>query len=159
MTNHVRVVPARMSRRDLRGFSPDRLVELRTAAQWTRGDLARTAGVSVAAVQSWETGRSKPSVENLSKVAAALNAPIDQIVVIDPSERFLGDLRVLAGMTQPRLAAKIGMSTALLSSVELGEAKLTHDVAQRIATALDVSIATVVEAYERARTRPTPPLS
>lgn len=152
MANHVRV--PRMSRRVLRGFSADRLIELREKAGLTRGELARVAEVSLGAVQSWEAGRAMPQVDSLAKVAVGLNVSIDQIVLIEPEKRHIGDLRVMAGLTQPQLASKIALSTTSLSSIELGQASLSRDVAGRIAAALELPVQTVVDAYERTRTRP-----
>ena len=152
MANHVRV--PRMSRRVLRGFSAARLEDLRKNARLTRGELARLAGVSLSTVQSWETGRAMPQVDSLAKVAAVLDVPISRLVLVEPDKRHLGDLRVLAGLTQPQLAARISLSTTSLSSVELGQAGLTDEVANRIAKALDLPVQTVVDAYERTRTRP-----
>ncbi|MEE2061826.1 helix-turn-helix transcriptional regulator [Rhodococcus artemisiae] len=143
-----------MSRRVLRGFSADRLADLRIEAGLTRGELARLAGVSLGAVQSWETGRAMPQVDSLAKVAAVLDVPINRLVLIEPGKRHLGDLRVLAGLTQPQLAARISLSTTSLSSVELGQTGLTDDVAGRLAKALNLPVRTVVDAYERTRTRP-----
>ncbi|NKR28854.1 helix-turn-helix domain-containing protein [Rhodococcus hoagii] len=152
MANHVRV--PRMSRRVLRGFDAARLADLRAKAALTRGELARLAGVSIGAVQSWETGRAMPQVDTLARVVEVLGVSIDQVVLVKPEERYLGDLRVMAGLTQPQLAAKIALSTTSLSSLELGQTGLTDDVADRIANALDLPVRTVVEAYERTRTRP-----
>lgn len=152
MADHVRV--PRMSRRILRGFSPARLVELREEAGLKRGPLAREAGLTIGAIQSWETGRAMPQIDNLAKVAEVLKVSIDQLVLIDPDERQLGDLRVMAGLTQNELAAKIALSTTALSSVELGYTGLTDAVAKRIAAALKIPVQTVVDAYGRTRNRP-----
>lgn len=143
-----------MTRRVLRGFSAERLVHLRERAGLSRGELARLAGVSLGAVQSWETGRATPQVDTLAKAVAALGVSMGDIVLIEPDQRYLGDLRVFAGMTQPQLAAKAAMSTTALSSVELGHARLTDEVAKRLAAALENSVQEVVDAYERTRTRP-----
>ncbi|UDH01722.1 helix-turn-helix transcriptional regulator [Rhodococcus opacus] len=143
-----------MSRRILRGFSTEHLVVLRENKGLSRGELARLADVSIGTVQAWETGRATPSVDTLLRVAGVLGVSMEEVVRIDPEVRFLGDLRVLAGMTQPQLATKIAISTTALSNLELGQARLTDEVADRIARALDLPKATVAEAYERVRTRP-----
>ncbi|MCD2118380.1 MULTISPECIES: helix-turn-helix domain-containing protein [Rhodococcus] len=143
-----------MTRRPLRGFDRERLIDLRMEKGYTRGDLARFAEVSVAAVRAWESGQATPQVDRLARVAAALDVPMSELVRISPHDRYLGDLRVQAGLTQPQLALQAGISTASLSSLELGETSLRETVAERLARALGVDTAEVRAAYERARTRP-----
>jgi len=143
-----------MTRRPLRGFDRERLIDLRTEKGYTRGDLARFAEVSVAAVRAWESGQATPQVDRLARVAAALDVSMSELVRIPPHDRYLGDLRVQAGLTQPQLALQAGISTASLSSLELGETSLREPVAERLARALGVDTAEVRAAYERARTRP-----
>ncbi len=145
-----------MTRRPLRGgFDRERLIDLRTEKGYTRGDLARFAEVSVAAVRAWESGQATPQVDRLARVAAALDVSMSELVRIPPHDRYLGDLRVQAGLTQPQLALQAGISTASLSSLELGgETSLRETVAERLARALGVDTAEVRAAYERARTRP-----
>ncbi|SMG57791.1 DNA-binding transcriptional regulator, XRE-family HTH domain [Rhodococcus rhodochrous J3] len=143
-----------MTRRPLRGFDREALIDLRTEKGYTRGDLARFAEVSVAAVRAWESGQATPQVDRLARVAAALDVPMSELVRISPHDRYLGDLRVQAGLTQPQLALQAGISTASLSSLELGETSLREPVAERLARALGVDTAEVRAAYERARTRP-----
>lgn len=143
-----------MTRRPLRGFDRERLIELRTEKGYTRGDLARFAEVSVAAVRAWESGQATPQVDRLARVVKALEVPMSELVRIPPHERYLGDLRVQAGLTQPQLAREVGISTASLSSLELGETSLREQVAEQLARALGVDTAEVRAAYERSRTRP-----
>ena len=143
-----------MTRRPLRGFDRERMIELRTEKGYTRGDLARFAEVSVAAVRSWESGQATPQVDRLARVANALEVPMSDLVQIPPHERYLGDLRIQAGLTQPQLAREVGISTASLSSLELGETVLRESVAERLGTALGLETAEVRAAYERSRTRP-----
>lgn len=143
-----------MTRRPLRGFDRERMIELRTEKGYTRGDLARFAEVSVAAVRSWESGQATPQVDRLARVANALEVPMSDLVQIPPHERYLGDLRIQAGLTQPQLAREVGISTASLSSLELGETVLRESVAERLGKALGLETAEVRAAYERSRTRP-----
>ncbi len=124
-----------MTRRPLRGgFDRERLIDLRTKrGGYTRGDLARFAEVSVAAVRAWESGQATPQVDRLARVVTALEVPMSELVRIPPPhERYLGDLRVQAGLTQPQLALEVGISTASLSSLELGETSLREPVAERL---------------------------
>ncbi|WP_335739997.1 helix-turn-helix domain-containing protein [Rhodococcus sp. p52] len=49
---------------------------------------------------------------------------------------------------------QVGISTASLSSLELGETSLREPVADGLARALGVDTAEIRAAYERTRTRP-----
>jgi transcriptional regulator with XRE-family HTH domain len=143
-----------VSRRILRGFSREAFVEQRDKAKCSRADLARLADISVGAVFAWETGTATPQVDTLLKVAEALSVPIGTFIDLDENDRYLGDLRVLAGLTQPQLAQKVGMSTTSLGTLERGEARLKDEVAQKLAAALGCTVDQVEAAYQRTRQRP-----
>lgn len=149
---HVRV--RGMSRRILRGFSPASLEAARKAKKLTRGELGRLAEVSPAAVLSWEVGKASPQVDYLARVVNVLGITMDDVVLIPRNERYLGDLRVFRGLTQPQLAKKIGMSTTALATVERGHSRLREDVAEKLSQGLDATVDEVKAAYERTRTRP-----
>lgn len=57
--------------------------ELREAKGWTQMDLAVHAGVSIAAVSNWETGRNQPQIRQLREVARALGVSSDDIELVD----------------------------------------------------------------------------
>ena len=57
--------------------------ELREARGWTQTDLAVHAGVSIAAVSNWETGRNQPQIRQLREVARALGVASDDIELIE----------------------------------------------------------------------------
>jgi transcriptional regulator with XRE-family HTH domain len=57
--------------------------DLRKAKGWTQMDLAVHAGVSIAAVSNWETGRNQPRVAELRKVAQALGVSSDTIALVE----------------------------------------------------------------------------
>ncbi|WP_268236727.1 helix-turn-helix transcriptional regulator [Rhodococcoides trifolii] len=138
----------------LRGFRPERLVEARLEKGLSRGDVARSVGVSIGAVGSWETGRATPQVDSLARTVEVLGLPIEAVIVVPESERYLSDLRALRGLVQPNLAATVGISTSSLASIERGEAPLSDGVAAKLASALAVELDVVERAYERARDRP-----
>jgi transcriptional regulator with XRE-family HTH domain len=71
------------------------LWELRTAGNWTLGQLARQAGVSKSALSQWESGTRQPRVTELEAVLDALNA--------DAAHRAL----VLAGIDAPRALRRL----------------------------------------------------
>lgn len=143
-----------VSRRVMRGFHPDTFRELRECAGFTRGDLARLADLSTAAVGAWESGRRRPQVDTLARAMKVLGRTMADVVVIPPDGRYLGDLRVLSGKTQPQLAAAAGISTAQLGALERGEVALTEPAAEKIAAALDITPRDVRTAWRRARNRP-----
>lgn len=152
MVRHVRV--SGMSRRILRGFVPSQITMHRQARSMSRGELARLIGVTTGAVGMWERGETTPQVDTLKTAADLLNVQMDEFIQIPPAERYLGDLRALRGLTQPQLAKLLPVSMTTLAQLERGEAKLTDSVASSIAKALEVPVNTVVEAYERVRSRP-----
>jgi transcriptional regulator with XRE-family HTH domain len=157
-----------MSRRILRGFDRSALLAAREDAKLGPAEVARLADVSAGAVYSWERGDSTPSVDTLSRVAVVLGVPISELVPIPEDELYLGDLRVLAGLTQPQLAKKAEISTSSLAQLERGQARLKPELAQRIADALSpprkgepaelarpkVSVEQVIAAHARVRNRP-----
>ncbi|AEF43094.1 helix-turn-helix domain-containing protein [Hoyosella subflava] len=149
-----------MSRRVMRGFRGERLREMREACGISQQDLARMADLSAGLIVGrWENGERSPQVDLLARVARVLNKPIEYFVDISPEERFLGDLRILRGLTQPALAARIGISTGSLAELERGQKRLPPEVAQRLAGVLDFPVEAVIAAHEAVRTRPpgTPP--
>lgn len=138
----------------LRGFDPERLASERSAAGMTVGDLARLAGVGPSAIYNWESGYRTPQPDSLARVAAALDLTVEEFVRIPPDERTLVDLRVLAGLTQPQLAARIGVSTQMLGMIERAERALDDERAAALAHELGVSLKAVRAGFERARVRP-----
>ena len=43
-------------------------------------DIAEAAGVSIQAVQQWETGETKPSLDKLVLVAGFYKCPVDNLI-------------------------------------------------------------------------------
>ena len=143
-----------MSRRILRGFAPAALKKARKKKKLSIGELGRLAEVSPGAVLTWETGKSTPQADSLKRAVTVLGIAMEDVVKIKPDQRYLGDLRIFAGLTQPQLAAKIGISTTALATVERGHSRLKEDVAQRMAEEFGLPVQDVKDAYERTRTRP-----
>ncbi|MEU3475887.1 helix-turn-helix transcriptional regulator [Rhodococcus sp. NPDC006774] len=144
-----------MSRRILRGFRPERLIEIRKAQGFSsRGELARQVGVSASAVAKWESGQATPGVDTLARVAAVLSVSMATFIDIPSDQLYLGDLRALAGLTQPQLAARIGFSSATVADLERGHATLSDDHVARLIDVLGTDEHTVRAAYRRVRERP-----
>lgn len=143
-----------VSRRVLRGFEPERMVELRSSRGFSRADLARIADVALQTIHNWEAGTQSPQVDVLMRVVRALDIEMADLIDIPPTHRFPGDWRVLHGLTQPELGAKAGISTSMVGAIERGEARLTNNFATKLAVALGISESELRAAYERARNRP-----
>ncbi|WP_308292916.1 helix-turn-helix transcriptional regulator [Mycobacterium nebraskense] len=86
MSSHGPSSPARgaMSRRVLRGFNPTEFVALRLRRGLTVSEVARLADVAHSTVHAWEAGTRTPQVDLLVRVMALLDAPIADVVTIEP---------------------------------------------------------------------------
>ena len=56
------------------------LKEKRTIRGLTQEDLAREMNVSQASVAMWETGKAKPTADNLIKLAEVLECSVDDLL-------------------------------------------------------------------------------
>lgn len=61
-------------------FERSRLTSARKAAEITKAELARRSGLSVAAIQGYETGRRAPNAEQLGRLAKALGCSADYLL-------------------------------------------------------------------------------
>ena len=57
-----------------------KLKAFRTANRYKLKDIAEVAGVSVQAVQQWESGETKPSIDKLVNVARFYGCTIDELI-------------------------------------------------------------------------------
>ncbi len=64
----------------------DRLRELRKQREMTQASLAQKAGLHHSAIAHFETHRRKPSFNNLSALAKALNITVDNLMGIKRQE-------------------------------------------------------------------------
>ncbi|BCI84572.1 hypothetical protein MTY66_61970 (plasmid) [Mycolicibacterium sp. TY66] len=143
----------RVSRRVLRGFSPERFKALRKATM-TLSDLVRASGVTASSFYAWEAGTSSPQVDKLAAAMQALGHPIESVVQTPVDERFPGDWRVLTGLTQPQLAASANISTSNLQRIESGERAPTDEQAEVLAGLVGTDAEQYRAAWLRARKRP-----
>ncbi|OKH81398.1 XRE family transcriptional regulator [Mycobacterium sp. SWH-M3] len=144
----------RMTRRALRGFSPAAFAAARASRNVSVADLARMANVTHGTIYNWEAGKVTPQVDLLARVMNYLDAPIENVVIIDPDERYPGDWRVIRGMMQPELAAAAGIATTTLRGIEQASAALTDANAEKLAGLLGISADEYRAAYQRCRQRP-----
>ena len=144
----------RMTRRVLRGFSPQAFAATRQQRGLSVPDLARLAEVGQSTVHAWEAGRGTPQVDLLARVMNILETPIEQVVPIPAAERYPGDWRVIKGLTQPELAAAAKIATTTLRGLERADIGLTNANADKLAHLLDISVEQYRASYQRARQRP-----
>jgi transcriptional regulator with XRE-family HTH domain len=145
---------SRMSRRVLRGFSPSSFTLARQRHGMSVSDLARLSDVGASTLFSWEAGRGTPQVDLLARVMKILDTPIEQVITLAAEERFPGDWRVVRGLTQPQLAAAVGIATTTLRGIERADARLTDANAAALAEALGITAEEYRAAWQRARLRP-----
>lgn len=143
-----------MSRRVLRGFSPDRFGAARRRSGLSVQDVGRLAGVGTSTVHGWEAGRATPLIDLLARVMQILETPISEVVVVAPDERYPGDWRVMKGLSQPQLAAAARIATSTLAGIERADLALTDANAATLARLLGISVDQYRAAHQRARKRP-----
>lgn len=92
----------------------------------TQEQLAEIAGVSKAALQLFETGKTTPSPTSLKRLAKALQLPTTSLYSVPPSSA-VGDRvrfqRKSLGLTQVELAHLLGVKVALVKKWETGVGK------------------------------------
>jgi transcriptional regulator with XRE-family HTH domain len=99
--------------------------KLRIAKEWTQSQLAENASVSLRTIQAIENEGQIPRAVNLGKIAAALEAKIDDLF-IDPfssktepqlnKNEILGSIvSIMATMTQDKLKAVLNFINNLAS--------------------------------------------
>jgi transcriptional regulator with XRE-family HTH domain len=59
--------------------------ELRSARGWTQQELADAAGLDRTYISGLEHGKQNPTIGALLRLATALAAPLDRLVVLGPS--------------------------------------------------------------------------
>ncbi len=143
-----------MSHRVVRGFQLDKFRELREAAGMTIGDLARRAELHPSTISAWERSAGAPDITRLARVAKILGVDYSELVHVDPAERMVSDWRIRKGLSQIELARATGLSTTVVAYFERAEVNWNPVTAEKIAAALDMSVAELAEAWQRARARP-----
>lgn len=140
--------------RNVADFAPEQLAALRKERGWSASALARQSGVSVAAIQSWERGATRPTIVSLSKVAEALQVPVWRFINAatwadeTAGLRTLRALRVWAGLTIADVALEAAYSPSTISRVESGIGALTDGLATRLAAVYQVPLEQIRQAYK-----------
>ncbi|MBC7347051.1 MAG: helix-turn-helix transcriptional regulator [Clostridia bacterium] len=107
-------------------------------------DLAEISEIPIATLEAFERGLAHPELEQLEKIAEALNVPIryflDGIDNLTELGSKLRQAREKQGLSVTSLAEKAGVSPGLISQIENNQTVPLLDTLQRIANALGVSI-------------------
>ncbi len=135
----------------LRGFRPDTVHQLRTAAALTQEGLAMRLGVTRALVGSWEKGRVTPDVSSAVKLARALGTTIHALTDVDPTAATLTDLRSWSGYTRTTAVTATGLSFNMLTALERTVRVPNDDVAAVLADAYGVTAEDIIGAWNRER--------
>lgn len=60
-----------------------KLFSLRKNRNLSQAELAEAIGVDQTAVHLWESGKTKPRIENLMKLASYFNVSVDELLATD----------------------------------------------------------------------------
>lgn len=147
---------SKLTRRVTRGFVPSALTAARETAGMSISDLARKSDVGETTLRRWENGGGTPQIDSLRTVLRVLEVEdLGTVVSVPHDERFPGDWRTLAKLTQFELADAAGINVAKLGRLERGETwPEDPGVTARIAAALNITVDDLRAAYARARNRP-----
>lgn len=162
-----------MSRTVLLGFDPGAFIAICDREDVSVPELARVSGVGSATIYQWRSGRTRPSINQLRRVATTLarlrrgdeevspdqherdiRRVLEECIAVAPQDRMLAYYRQTAGFTQPDLAAAIGIPTSTLAAIERAEIPLNDTAAEALADALWIDMAEVRAAYARSSARP-----
>jgi len=92
----------------------------------------------------------------LCRLADVLEVQPWQLTTIEPSRAQLSDLRAWTGLSQPELARVLAVPETSLSAVERGQRPLGAELAEELARHLDLPVAEIRRAYERAKPPSSP---
>lgn len=143
-----------------------RLLQERQALGLTQAALASRLGVAPDTYVAWETGRSTPGAEHVTRLATHLGLPDEDAatlcasgLVVDCSAwpafgQLVGARRQALGLTRKDLAATLGVAPRALMTWELGYRRPPSAQVLALAQALQVSATELTDALPR-RAAPT----
>ncbi|OII64304.1 hypothetical protein BJP40_00085 [Streptomyces sp. CC53] len=129
-------------------FRADLLRAKREARGWSCEQLAVVAGITPATARKAEARTGRPSPRVVKALAAALDSSVDELAPVE-GPLSLRELRARRGVTQREVAARVGVSTGMVSKVERGKHGVKHP--ERWAAAYGVSRSRWAEAWEAGR--------
>lgn len=117
-------------------FSPPRLRALRELRGLSQVNMAELIGQKQSAYSRYETGKHKPTPRTLRKMAAALEAELDELLEAGPPD--MPFLRARRELNQSDVAAALGRSHVWYRRVERRETCIPSELAGKLAELLDV---------------------
>ena len=96
----------------------EQLKIIRKANGFTQVELAKVIGIERSTYASYETGRNRPDISVLGKIAAALGVTVDYIINIDPLRGIvLSDtVKEYGDTNEPRLLCELSPQERMLVS-------------------------------------------
>lgn len=123
---------------------------LRNRKSLTQAKLAEISGISLSSLQKYESGKNTPKIDNLSKIATALETDLDTLIEDTDYQKYflygslignrIKSVRVKKGWTQSDLANNIDMSQAMVVQWEKNIRKPRGKTLRKIADILEVPI-------------------
>jgi len=103
-------------------FKPGRIRLARELLGWSQADLARSLGVTGAAISQFEAGASRPSGETRQRLADVLDVPPEflDLPLLDTHEGFFRSLRRTSVVDRRRARALAHVAHDLVSLTKLG---------------------------------------
>ena len=122
----------------------EKIKTARISANMTQAELAEKLGVSYQNIGQLESGKRKPKLETIQKIADALGVSVAYLSGIENdtslTSYLIKDARDLAGMTTEDLAQKSGIPVSLLEDYERGAKKPGIEELTKISHSIGVSV-------------------
>ncbi|SMB99871.1 Helix-turn-helix [Thermanaeromonas toyohensis ToBE] len=119
----------------------DKIRLLRQEKGLSLKELSAKAGISFTYLSEIERGAMHPAADTLNKIAAALEVPVS--LILADTENWIGErlkkMRESLGLTQSALAARAGVSPALVGQIEAGKVRPSLKTIEKLAQALGVA--------------------
>lgn len=116
-------------------FRGDELRRLRHLAGLSQEEAAKRVQVGPGSWRQWEIGDQSPHPARLAALAALLECRVTDLVSVPET---LAGYRILAGLTQPMVATKLGVSRQAVSQWEAGRMGIADQHIGSLAEALGV---------------------
>ena len=106
--------------------------------------LGNKARISLTNLSEIERGKLSPPVENIRKIANALNVPISLLLTESRNSDLVAEkikiARKARGITQKELAVRAGISPGMVGQLEMGKVNASFKIMKKISEVLGVSI-------------------
>ncbi len=122
----------------------EKIKAARISANMTQAELAEKLGVAYQNIGQLESGKRKPKLETIQKIADALGVSVSYLSGIENDTSLISylikDARERAGMTMEDLAQKSGIPVSLLEDYERGSKKPGIEELTKISHSIGVSV-------------------